>query len=138
MKADFKAHQGDIEWLHDNSYINDWNYDFFKRHGTWVGGEPKFNKQMAYNALEREIKALTPFEKADISDIFEGATNGKISVGFGHGKSYWKRDTALPTGAFAEMYDSTMTCPEGLAVIKKYLPESYKIFQQMLETILKG
>ena len=138
MKAEFKAHSKDYEWLNKNGYISDWNYTFYRDHGKWIGGEPKFSKPMAYKALEKEIKALTPLEKADISDIFEGATNDKIHVGFGHGKSYWKRETALSAEAFAEMFDSTMACPESLETIKRYLPESYKVFQEMLEAIMKG
>lgn len=138
MKAEFKAHADDFEWLYNKGYIGEWNYDFFKRYGKWVGGEPKFSKSMAYKALEKEVQKLTPFEKADLSDILEGATKNKIEVGFGHGKSYWQRDSALSTEAFAEFYDSAVACPESLEVLKRYLPKSYNIFQEMLANILKG
>lgn len=138
MKIEFKAHADDFDWLLANGYISQWNYDFFKRNGQWVGGVPKFSKQMAYKALEKEIKALTPFEKADLSDILEGATGGKISVGFGHGTSYWKRETMLSTEAFAEMLDSTYACPESLEAIKKYLPQSYEVFQEMIDALIRG
>ena len=34
------------------------------------------------------------------------------------------------------MTSATMSCPESLAVIKKYLPKSYAVYEEMLETIL--
>lgn len=142
LKAEFKEHSKDLEWLHDHGYIGDWNWDFYKKHGTWVGGEPKYSKTYAYKAVEKEIRALTPKEKADLSDILEGATTGKISIGFGHAASYWKQrnnggvNDGLATEAFAEMIDSTFACPESLATIKKYLPKSYGVFQEMISNLL--
>jgi SPP1 gp7 family putative phage head morphogenesis protein len=139
MKADFKAHAKDFEWLHQNGYISDWNYDFFTKYGKWVGGEPSFSKSMAYNAIEKEVKEMTMVVNADLSDILEGSTKGKITCGFGHGKSYWsKAEHKLSTEAFAEMFDSSVANPVQLEAIKKYFPESYKVFEEMLDAILKG
>lgn len=143
LKAEFKAHEDDFEWLHSHGYISDWNWDFFKRNGTWIGGKPKYSKSYAYKAIEKEIRQLDPKAKADLSDILEGATVGKISVGFGHGASYWKQrkmggvDDGLATEAFAEMVDSSFSCPESLESIKKYLPKSYGVFQEMIQALLK-
>lgn len=139
IKADFKAHGADIEWLHDKGYISDWNYDFYKQYGKWVGGVPKYSKSMAYNSIEKEIRAMDKMIMADLSDIVEGATNGKIKAGFGHGASYWKKaEHKLSTEAFAEMFDSSIANTEQLEAIKEYFPKSYEIFQQILESILKG
>lgn len=139
MKADFKVHADDFEWLHENGYISDWNYDFFKKYGSWVGGKPKFSKSMVYSAIEKEVKAMTMVENADLSDILEGATKGKIQCGFGHGKSYWSQaEHKLSTEAFAEMFDSSVANPVQLEAIKKYFPESYKVFEEILDAILKG
>lgn len=136
MKQEFKEHAKDFKYLHDKGYIGDWNYDMYQKTGRWMT-EPKFQKSMAYNRLEKEIRALGD-AKADLSDIVEGATNGKIKAGFGHGTSYWKDARKLSTEAFAEMFDSTVANPEQLEPIKKYLPKSYEIFQEMIENILKG
>ena len=139
MKADFKAHADDFEWLHKNGYISDWNYDFFKKYGSWVGGKPKFSKSMAYNAIEKEVKELTMVVNANLSDILEGATKGKIQCGFGHGKSYWSQaEHKLSTEAFAEMFDSSVCNTVQFEAIKKYFPESCKIFEEILDAILKG
>lgn len=139
IKQAFKDHKGDWDWLHQQGYISTTSYNWFKQYGRWLGGEPKYSKSLAYKAVEQEIKALAPFAKADLSDILEGATNARISVGFGHGASYWKQrmwmgvNDGLATEAFAEMMDSTFACPESLAAIQQYLPDSYDIFLEMLE-----
>lgn len=139
IKQAFKDHKGDWEWLHQHGYIPKTSYDWFLKYGRWLGGEPKYSKSLAYKAVENRIKALEPFAKADLSDILEGATNARISIGFGHGASYWKQrmwmgvNDGLATEAFAEMIDSTFACPESLAAIQENLPESYEIFLEMLE-----
>lgn len=144
IKKVFKDHKGDWEWLHQNGYISSYNYDFFKRYGKWFGGEPKYSKSLAYKAVEKEIKALEPFQKSDLSDMMEGATRGKISIGFGHGKKYWTDrmflgvNDGLATEAFAEMTSATFTNQQSLETIKKYLPESYKIFMEMLDFLVKN
>lgn len=136
MKAEFKAHATDFDWLHQHGYITTWNYDYFKKYGSWIGGAPKYSKSMAYKAIEDEIRALTPFAKADLSDIMEGATREKIQVGWGHGNGYWKYgDWTLATEAFAEMVDSTASNSESLGAIQKYLPGSYKVFLDMLNDL---
>ena len=104
----------------------------------------KYYKVYAYKALENEIRAYSSYARADLSDILEGATNGKVQCGYGHGATYWKDRTiggisdGLATEAFAEMTDSTMSNPESLELIKKYLPKSYKIYEKMLEVMLNG
>lgn len=139
IKQAFKDHKGDWDWLHQQGYISKTSYDWFKQYGRWLGGEPKYSKALAYKAVENEIKALAPLAKADLSDIMEGATNARISIGFGHGATYWKKrmwfgvNDGLATEAFAEMIDSTFACPESLATIQQYLPESYQVFLEMLE-----
>ena len=104
----------------------------------------KYYKAYAYKALENEIRAYNSYARADLSDILEGATGGKVQCGYGHGTKYWKDRTiggisdGLATEAFAEMTDSTMSNPESLELIKKYLPKSYKIYEKMLEVMLNG
>jgi hypothetical protein len=104
----------------------------------------KYTKSIAYKALENEIRAYNSYAMADLSDILEGATGAKVRCGYGHGASYWKDRTiggisdGLATEAFAEMTDSTFANPESLELIKKYLPKSYKIYEEMLEVMLNG
>lgn len=137
MKAEFKAHKTDIDWLRNHGYIGEWKYNYFKEHGTWIGGEPSYTKSMAYNAIATELKKLNPYQRADLEDILEGATRGKL--GEGHGNSYWKHgEWTLSTEAFAEMYDSTVANHESLEAIKKYLPKSYGVFEDMMKELAEG
>lgn len=84
---------------------------------------------------------------ADFSDMVDAATNGGLSLGFGHGKGYWttkeyggnKKVTNGHAEAefFAESTSATINNPESLAQIKKYFPESYKIYLKMVDDIIK-
>lgn len=111
-------------WMYENGYYS-----------------MKYSKSMAYQAVQSEIMKLPRLERCDLSDILEGATNGKLSCGFGHGASYWSKRTygeiydGLATEAFAEMSDSTFANPEALSGIKKYLPNSYAVYTEMIEEL---
>lgn len=144
LKAAFKAHAGDVEWFHDQGHISDWSYGMYQR-GTYQASDiiPKYKKAYAYSSVQKEVKASgSKIAISDLSDILEGATGGKIQCGFGHGTKYWTDRTyngladGLATEAFAEMIDSTFANPESLETIKKYLPNSYAVFQEMIEHLL--
>jgi SPP1 gp7 family putative phage head morphogenesis protein len=144
LKADFKVHSTDYKWLFENGFISEWSWYSYQKYGFWTGQAPSYSKSMAYRTLEKEIKGIAlERAKADISDILEGATSAKISCGYGHGANYWPQRTfggvadGLATEAFAEIIDSTMTNPESLEVIKKYLPKSYQIFCDMIQELAK-
>lgn len=132
--SDMKAHKTDFQYWVDKGWIDQNWADYYTK------TPPKILKSMAFKAIQREITALSPLQYGDISDILEGATRGKIVCGIGHGAgSYWTTrtwkgvDYGLGTEAFAEMTSATMTNPESLATIKKYLPKSYALYQEMIE-----
>ena len=95
----------------------------------------------AYKHIGRELYALGGIAGSDISDIMEGATNARIRGVAGHGANYWKQkrsggiDYGLATEAFAEMLDATINNPESLRQLKRYLPKSYAMFDEMLRFI---
>ena len=68
-----------------------------------------------------------------MSDMLEGAGIGvKYPLGVGHGLGYWKnRDNGKEI--FAEILSAEAASPESLACIKKYFPETYKVFRKILE-----
>ena len=129
LKQAFKDHAGDTAWFEANGY-------------SWTHG--KYKKALAYSKVEEELRSYSHVAVADLCDIVEGATGAKVSCVAGHGAKYWKDRTiggisdGLATEAFAEMTDSTMANPESLKLIKKYLPKSYKIYEEMLEVMLNG
>lgn len=82
----------------------------------------------------------------DVSDMMEGATNGSLKLGMGHGSSYWRqpvtRTTKVNNGHlenefFAECTAATINNPESLKMIKKMFPESYKIYQKIVADMNK-
>lgn len=96
-------------------------------------------KRHAYREVSTEIRALTDAQKADLSDIFEGATGARVSGGWGHGKSYWDSgNRALAKEAFAEFYSAQISNPESLAILTKYFPKSASVFEDIIEAIEKG
>lgn len=143
LKALFKEHQGDYVWLHENGFISDylWKYYDYENKGEWLGQEVKYSKSFAYKAIQKEIVAIdsTGISISDLSDMLEGATDGRIQCGYGHGTSYWKKlfgiDEKLGTEAFAEMTSATVTNSKSLDVIKKYLPKSYGVYTDMLKDL---
>ena len=136
----FKEHKNDYEWMRDNGYMSAYAYNYYKDNGNLLFGEPTYSKSYAYKAIENEVKSMAGGMMAygDLSDMLEGATGGKISCGVGYGKSYWKSrgvDRALATEAFAEMTSAVVTNKESLETIKKYLPQSYAMYNDMLKDI---
>lgn len=135
--SDMKAHSADFNYWVQKGWISQGMADYYTQSSHF-----KVVKSMAYDAIKREIKNLSPLQYGDISDMLEGATRGKVVCGVGHGAgSYWTNrswngvDWGLGTEAFAEMTSALMSSPESLAVIKKYLPKSYALYEEMLEAI---
>ena len=130
----------DVTKLRENGIISDFNWKYTYREDI---NNVKYSKSMGYALLQSEVRQLPDMNRGDLSDILEGATNGKLQCGYGHGKSYWSQRTyfgvrdGLATEAFAEMSDSTFSNPESLETIKKYLPKSYSIYEEMIEFLAK-
>lgn len=132
----------DLEWFQEHGvvpyYANEETLEVLLK-----SGHAKYKKANTYDFISKEIRSLTDAQKADLSDILEGATKAKIQGGWGHGKSYWKnkedwgRD-GVATEAFAEMYSAFVANPDSLETMKKYLPESVKVFEEMLDELEKG
>lgn len=81
-------------------------------------------------------KELTLMQRSDISDMFEPIMSRKHAYpfGVGHGTSYWSNRDNGKEG-FAEMYSAMVDNPESLEQIKRFFPESFKIFQEMLGVV---
>lgn len=141
LKALFKEHKTDYEWLYKNGMLRDYYYFNWKTTGE-IKTTLKYSKRFAYQKIQKEIKTIPLDCRGNLSDIMEGATYGKIKAGIGHGVSYWKKhkmqdtNNGLAAEAFAEMIDATIASKKSLDSIIKYFPESYKIFKQMIEEVL--
>lgn len=81
-------------------------------------------------------RELTLIQRSDISDMFEPIMpkSCQFPFGVGHGVGYWaRRDNGKE--AFAEMFSAAVNNAESLEQIKRFFPESYKIFKEMLEVV---
>lgn len=138
LKAEFKTHGQDPDWLRQNGYIDKWTYDTVQSLGHWPFAKPTYSKSMAYATITQEVKLLPIKAMGDLSDILEGATGGRISAGVGHGKSYWQKrkiagiNVGLAKETFAEMIDSELSNKESRDTLKKYLPNTWKVFEEMI------
>jgi len=114
-----------------------------------------------FKALDKKDKTLSGI----VSDVFGGSTNNVLKGSIGHPTSYWKAPSTIlewdeKTGhavkkkltkaekivwkqnqvaseAFAGFTDATVTNPEGLKIIKKYLPESYEMYLELIKNVTK-
>ena len=136
---EMKAHKDDFQYWIDQNWI-DSNTAAYYSNSSWF----KMSKSLAYKAIQNQLSALNWLQKGDISDILEGATRMKICLGVGHGAAYWTNrvydgiDFGLGTEAFAEMTSASMTCPESLAAIQKYLPKSYAVYKEIIKMIAEN
>lgn len=144
LKQAFKDHKGDVDWFYKQGYISDWQYDYYKAgHLSADDILPKYKKSMAYSKVEKELRGYNKVDVADLCDMVEGATNGKISCVAGHGKKYWADRTiggisdGLATESFAEITSSIMSNKGSLKLIKKHLPKSYNLYKEIVKEILK-
>jgi SPP1 gp7 family putative phage head morphogenesis protein len=134
IKAGIKAHKTDYKWLVENNYLPQSYVDRWKK----FGGKPptvRYRKAYANWQLEKEVKNIPDDYRRSFSDILEGATKGDVQAGYGHGKSYWKDPSMVNKEAFAEMLSATFTNPVEIETFKKYIPESYKVFQEMIKEL---
>ena len=103
----------------------------------------KYEKAMAYKALEHEARMLPDVERGRLSNVLNGATKGKINCGYAHANDYWRKSTrngvnaGLAAEAAAEFFDTSMANKAGFDAMKKYLPESYATFTEMFESMGK-
>lgn len=150
MRGDFKkAMNGrDIDWLEENGYVEHWKAEYV-RNGiapfSAVTRGVKHTKKMAYKSVADEISAMTYAQRADLSDLFGGATLNKCLDGWKHDRTYWKPEGAtedyelvpLAREGFAEFFSAYTANPESLDVLRRYLPESSKIFERMLDELVR-
>ena len=134
------AKELDLDWFHSHG-LAQWEKD---KEGleSWIKMGGNYKKRYTYSAIESEIRELTDAQRCDLSDILEGATNASIQAGWGHGKSYWKNSVEgysdnLSCEAFAEMFSAYMANPDSLEILRKYLPESVKVFDEMIAELAK-
>lgn len=94
-----------------------------------------------YNGADSYSEQLKIREKyANLSDMYEAqVSKGKGFSGWGHGRPYWKSDDKLQaTEFFADAFSAkSMKNQEQYELIKKYLPNTCKAFEEIYDKVAK-
>ena len=149
MREGFKkaVEAEDLDWLQSNGYLDKWRVDFLRKNPERIDlalSTLHHSKKDAYRSVADEIGKMGHAQKADLSDLICGATLNKCEDGWYHDRGYWRPKGSgedftlmrLSHEGFAEFFSAHTANPESLAVLRKYLPESSKIFEEMLEELI--
>lgn len=111
---------------------------------------PEYNeyveKSEEYKAAYEYSKAVSESENhikrkwGDLSDFYSGYAKSPYGlVGLGHETSYWSNRIGIrAVEAFAECASAKATNPESYAVLKKYVPNVVKGFEEIYEALKSG
>lgn len=131
-----------------------------KGHTYYFTFSTEFRKTL-YSSLEKEYnKLLKPdgtlkeevwkdlrykgsgWESNDITngiqDIISGLSHDANRIKWGHKKSYWLRDESLLSQETMAHFNDIWRDPKKLAYVKKYFPESYKLWKKQVDVYLKA
>lgn len=149
MREGFKkaVEAEDLDWLQSNGYLEKWRVDFLRKNPERIDlalSTLHHSKKDAYRSVADEIGKMGHAQKADLSDLICGATLNKCEDGWYHDRGYWRPKGSgedftlmrLSHEGFAEFFSAHTANQESLDVLRKYLPESTKIFEEMLEELI--
>lgn len=89
--------------------------------------------------INRDKRPFAGHEFAGISDIVEGASNGRYYGDYGHGKSYWKSPGALELEAFANMFQCYINgTEEAIKLFEDTFPTATEAYKEIINDILGG
>ena len=146
-------------FFHEFGHLLDHNA-IGKGHTYYFTFSSKFRKSL-YSSLEKEYnKLLRPdgtlkkevwndlrytgsrWESNDITagiqDMISGLSHDANRIKWGHKKSYWLRDESLLSQETMANFNDIWRDPKKLAYVKKYFPESYKLWKKQVEVYLKA
>ena len=138
----YRGHLNDRAWLEANGapYLRqydrkgpkEWYDRVFDR---WVGSADfQIDSGRAYGDVADEITKLGIKAGGDVSDIFSGVTDNRCKDGTSHPGYAWN-DDLIANEAFAEFFSASFTSPESAEQLRRYFPESAKIFDEMLDEL---
>ncbi len=150
-----KVNEGDYRWLDTHGLIDATDRFYYGRKNPQTGRYElqqmppgfKYKKAMAYRRLEDQLEAMANNglrrDIANMCDIINGATYGKVTAVAKHPKRYWKdskvngENYGVAVEAFAEFIASSVVNPKSMEVLKKYLPTASDCFDRMIKDAVK-
>lgn len=133
-----RGHDEKYNNLHDKFYEtlikkDNRKYEIIKSH---KGEEMKALREKIANA-ESECQKAVNRTWGDVSDMFCMQGYG-YAFGMGHSSSYAKDTNRRGIEFFAECGSAENTNPESLKLIKKYFPDGYKAYRDIIDGIKSG
>ena len=101
----------------------------------------KTDKEIAKKFVDFVKSRYSVYEVSDVSDIYGNYLTRAFGHGFaypfgvGHEYSYQLNVANMGKEAFAEFYSAMVTGSDSLKGINDFFPESYKFFEEMLESV---
>lgn len=111
----------------------------------WEEESSKIYRTSTNNAREflKRVKPLVkenPKRYTAFADMAEstGVIGNDYPLGYGHGKKYWTNQGSTETEFFAHVSETIATNPEGYEMLQEVFPKSVKIWEQIVDDIIKG
>lgn len=122
--------------------IDEWNNLPTPRpeYNEYVEKSEEYKSAYEYSKAVSESENRLKRKWGDLSDFYSGYTKSDYGlVGLGHTKSYWSNRIGIrAVEAFAECASAKATNPESYAVLKKYVPNVVKGFEEIYEALKSG
>lgn len=133
LKTNYNSHTVRHELAHAVDYNNKWlssTNSFIK--AIELDKKNILNNQSLYENL---IKNNSNYR--ELSDIMSGMTNNQIKGRYFHKNSYWKKANKLEKEIFAQMFTVAGANDfKQLQILKKYLPNTFKAFDDLIGRLL--
>lgn len=108
-------------------------------HNEWLKETEEFKESEKYSKAVLEAESKWRRKWGDLSDMYSGYAKSHYGlVGLGHDFKYWGRVGIRAVEAFAECASAKATNPESYAVLKKYVPDIVKGFEEIYEALKSG
>lgn len=108
-------------------------------HNEWMKETEEYKAANAYSEAVMKAESRWRRKWGDLSDIYSGYAKSHYGlVGLGHSSSYWSRSGMRAVEAFAECASAKATNPESYEVLKKYVPNVVKGFEEIYESLNSG
>lgn len=120
-------------WLSDDAIFRDAIRCDFEGYISQVQQRFACDRQDAYFQVKQMLNENCDL-LADISDIMGGLTDCQCQGIWGHDEEYWAKDAnRVYQEAFANMYSTALGSPQRIEMMKKFFPNAYKRFEDLLE-----
>lgn len=108
------------------------------QYDKWIESTDEYKESLKYSKSVSEAENHLKRKWGDLSDIYSGLRlNNWGLVGMAHKPSYWNLSNRA-IEAFAECASAKATNPESYSVLKKYVPNVVKGFEEIYEALKSG